>query len=249
MPRITGAEAHHQTFIDFLEELILNDWEQATVNIFYFWIEERYIVDHHYLDKEGNEQKEYESLLNRKDAIPDLSDTLNLLKDLTLKSGGEKWNVLQFKYSKSGDLSIIVSWDQELELRNNPDDPVERDSRADAELFDPHNIAKMPIESDHTSPNSIMPFYFIRRPQLGIKKIVRLMIEHGSELEMDDYEQLDFEDPVWARLDQLVVEKKAQDPDFKMMLDGDWDPEKRRHTMARFTYVFKGKEYPFNIPM
>ena len=168
---------------------------------------------------------------------------------MTLKAGGEKWNVLLFECSKNGNRSLTVSWDQELEASYNPDDDIDRDSRADAELFDPHNIAKMPIQADHTTPNSIIPFYFIRRPQIGIKEIVRLMIDHGSELEMSDYELFNFEDPIWAKLDQLVVEKKAEDPDFKMMLEGDWDAENRRFTMARFTYVFKGVEFPFNVPM
>ena len=165
-------------------------------------------------------------------------------KEKTKIEGLTKWNLIQCQFDSEGNFKHSVSW-SEPKVRHVQYD---LEDEIEAGINEP-DVSKKLIIRDVHSRYSLKPFYYINRPEVGIKPIVKQMIEEGSELDMVDFDLIDFNQPKWKELDDLVVARTKEDSQFRMMLDGDWDNVKRRFTTAKFTYIFNGHHFPFDIPL
>jgi len=244
---IRGAEVYHHHFTEFLEEVILDEWVEATVELFFYWESGGFRLDHFYHDKQGERKKFPGSLNKRGISQRGLLKATEALKKLTIQNDQEKWNVLAFQLGANRNERLKVHWDQNLENEYNPQVEPDRDSLIDARLSSPDYLESKVLRQDFDSKSSTRPYYFIQKPEVGIVEIVRSMIEEGSELQMVDFELIDFGKSKWGELEELVKSGKERDSEFKMMLDGDWDSVNRRYMNAKFTYMLEGQEYNFEI--
>lgn len=247
--KIEGAEEYHALFADFLNELIGDDWQSASIRIFFFWKSGAFRLDHFYMDVSGEQRKSEGSIIDRDISTDPILKGLIDLKNLTIEMNQAKWNVFEFDISKNDNEKLNVYWDSEKETLLNPTLEPDEDSFADALLNAPELLAKKLIRMDYTSDDSLKPWYYIQNVEVGIKSIVQEMIEEGSELEMRDFELIDFNRSSWRELEKLIQTKVLEDSEFKIMLDGTWDRINRRYSKARFTYNFKGTASSFDIEL
>lgn len=247
--KVQSADAYYHFFSSFLEELIEDQWQSASLRIFFFWEDMSFQIGHFYVDLNGNRQKSLVSIIKRGISTDSLEEGLEELKKLTIEKGLPKWNVFEFDILVTGNSRLDVYWSEEKEMINNPILEPDEDSLADALLSDPEMLANKMLRMDYTSEYSLKPYYYVQHFGTGIKAIVKEMVKEGSAFDEDDFELIDFDQPRWYELETLVREKGSEDSEFRIMLDGNWGKLNRRFTTAKFRYIYKGDTYPFDIDL
>lgn len=241
---IKGIEPHLSRVHDFLHEVMRDNWNRAKVRIYFKWDTGALSVKMSFIDVEG-----VEGVIEDRLSLFKVRKDILEIKKMTIAQHLPKWNFLEYSLDKQTGTGYKVYWNQEEETRRNPVIEYDEESEIESRIHASINQADKLIIRDDKSEYSLKPFYFIKRVDRGIRAIVHEMIVEGSELDLEDFELIDFNQYRWRDLEKIVREKMSLDPEFKMMLDGDWDTKNERFTMAKFKYVFKGVEYPFDIPL
>ena len=234
-------------YLDFEPKL---DATQSTVNVYFAWETDYMDIEDFHTLANGDQQRMLVPIEHRIASMPAIRENLKIARAQSKNANHSPWNSVEYTVNASGEENVSTYWDQDAFNERNPDvsEAVLQEMEDNGSGHEEDADAAV-VTRDYSSESSTRPWYFINTSNFQIKQLVYGMIMGGSELEEEDFDEINFDQPQWSEFETFLKNALNQDSKAKVCMHGTWNEEESRYTSADFYVSIQGKQEFKSVPI